>query len=302
MQFKKILFIGTVVFSHQFLNKLVELDAEIVGVITKKASPFNSDFADLIPICRKHNIPYLLESHNRFTRQGNLDWIKISNPDIIFCFGWSWLLEEAVLDIAPVVGFHPAELPMNRGRHPLIWALALDLHKTASTFFFMDKGADSGDILSQAEVPIFRMDDASSLYWRVTDTALKQIEDFLPKLENGTYSRSQQDHSLANYWRKRTASDGKIDFRMSSRSIYNLVRALSTPYVGAHVVYKGNEIKIWKVTETLYKHERAFLERNIEPGKILEVQLDSVLVKCGKNAIWLIGHEFTKLPSIGEYL
>jgi len=41
------------------------------------------------------------------------------------------------LGIAPlgVVGFHPAALPANRGRHPLIWALFLGLKKTASTFF-----------------------------------------------------------------------------------------------------------------------------------------------------------------------
>ena len=35
-----------------------------------------------------------------------------------------------------VLGFHPSELPKNRGRHPLIWALALGLKKSASTFFY----------------------------------------------------------------------------------------------------------------------------------------------------------------------
>ena len=29
-----------------------------------------------------------------------------------------------------VIGYHPAELPKNRGRHPLIWALVLGLKKT----------------------------------------------------------------------------------------------------------------------------------------------------------------------------
>jgi len=48
-----------------------------------------------------------------------------------------------------VIDFHPAALPANRGRHPIIWALVLGLQETASTFFFMDEGADSGDIISQ---------------------------------------------------------------------------------------------------------------------------------------------------------
>ena len=40
----KILFIGTVEFSYRALKKLVELNADIVGVCTKDKSNFNSDF------------------------------------------------------------------------------------------------------------------------------------------------------------------------------------------------------------------------------------------------------------------
>ena len=58
-------------------------------------------------------------------------------PDIIFCFGWSRLIKEELLKIPKkgVVGYHPAMLPKNRGRHPLIWALALGIKTTGSTFF-----------------------------------------------------------------------------------------------------------------------------------------------------------------------
>lgn len=47
-----------------------------------------------------------------------------------------------------LIGFHPANLPQNRGRHPIIWALFLSLQETASTFFMMDEDTDSGDIIS----------------------------------------------------------------------------------------------------------------------------------------------------------
>ena len=52
----KILFIGTVEFSYKALKKLVELNSDIVGVCTKDKSNFNSDFADLTPICNKNKI------------------------------------------------------------------------------------------------------------------------------------------------------------------------------------------------------------------------------------------------------
>ena len=59
-----------------------------------------------------------------------------------------------------VIGYHPAALPANRGRHPIIWALVLGLSEIASTFFRMDTGADTGPIIDQEPVPIDDDDDA----------------------------------------------------------------------------------------------------------------------------------------------
>ena len=126
-----------------------------------------------------------------------------------------------------VVGYHPAALPANRGRHPLIWALVLGLEKTASTFFFMDEGVDSGDILSQRSITITWDDDARTLYCRVTATALDQIGEFVSALISGNYLRTSQDKSKVSYWRKRESNDGKIDWRMSAKSIHNLVCGLT---------------------------------------------------------------------------
>jgi len=291
----KIFFIGTVEFSYAALEKLLSLNANIVGVGAKKKSAFNADFADLAPLCKRNKLRF--RHIQDINSKNTVEWIQTLKPDVIFCFGWSSLLKTQILNAAPmgVIGFHPAELPQNRGRHPLIWALALGLHKTASTFFFMDQGADSGDILSQSPVLINHTDDARSLYDKVTQTALKQIEEFLPQLQRGSYPRYSQDHSLANTWRKRAKPDGKIDFRMNNHMVYNLVRALARPYVGAHVEYNTQEIKIWRAAE-----ERINIP-HIEPGKILDVQKGELLVKCSDNAVWLQKHEFDSMPGIGEY-
>ena len=53
----RIVFIGTVEFSKKLLEKLIELNAQLVGVCTKKNSKFNSDFADLTSLCKKNKIP-----------------------------------------------------------------------------------------------------------------------------------------------------------------------------------------------------------------------------------------------------
>ena len=221
----KILFIGTVEFSKIALQKLIELNAQVVGVCTKVKSEFNSDFADLRPLCEKNKIPYKFTDN--INSEDNYNWIKSFNPDVIFCFGWSNLLKKNILTLAPmgVLGFHPSELTKNRGRHHLIWALVLGLKKSASTFFFMNEGTDSGKILSQKKFDILENDDAQILYDKFVNIALLQIEEFLPQLEKKTYQTIKQNDEASNTWRKRTKIDGQINFRMSSQAIYNLVRA-----------------------------------------------------------------------------
>lgn len=292
----KILFIGTVEFSYKALEKLIELKAEVVGVCTKDKSNFNSDFADLTPLCKENKIPYKFVDD--VNSKENIKWISTLNPDVIFCFGWSNLIKKELLNlpIMGVIGYHPTFLPQNRGRHPLIWALVLGLNRSASTFFFMQEGVDDGDILSQEEFEILYEDDAKSLYNKVLKKALNQIEDFLPKLQNNSFQRIKQNHDKANIWRKRGKSDGKIDFRMTSNAIYNLVRALTKPYVGAHIEYKGQEISIWKVEEI------NFDANNIEFGKVLENDGTTIVVKTYDKAIKIIEHDFKELPKVGEYL
>jgi len=292
----RVLFIGSVEFSYKILEKLISIDSEIVGVCTKKTSPFNGDFFDLKPLCDLNSIPccYI----NDINSKENIEWVKFRKPDIIFCFGWSALIKKELLSIPPmgVIGYHPTKLPKNRGRHPLIWPFILDMTTSASTFFFMNKGADDGDILSQVDFEILYKDDARSIYDKVVNLALSQVDVFYPKLINGNYLRTPQDHSSSNTWRKRQKIDGAIDFRMSSRAIYNLVRGLSKPYVGAHVEYKGRDVKIWKVIEI----ENS--QNNIEPGKVLEVSKKSFFIKTMDGAIEVLDHEFESLPKEGEYL
>ncbi len=292
----KIVFIGTVEFSKKALQKLVDIDADLVGVCTKEKSSFNSDFADLTPICKENKIPFnFVEDINS---KESINWIKDLNPDIIFCFGWSSLIKNELLSLAPmgVVGYHPAKLPQNRGRHPIIWALALGLKRSASSFFFMDDKADSGDIISQKEFEILDSDDAKTLYDKIIQLALIQIEDFVPQLKDNTYTRIKQDQALSNVWRKRNKADGKIDFRMSSKAIYNLVRALTKPYVGAHIEYKEKDISIWKVK--IIENN----DINIESGKVIESSKEKLIIKTYDAAIEILEHEFKEVPKVGEYL
>ena len=297
----KLVFMGCVQFSFVTLRHLLKLNIpnlEIVGIVTREVAPFNADFASLVPLAKEKNIPCFVASGNNQSEM--LSWLTRFSPDIIYCFGWSYLLKEPVLKLPPlgIVGYHPAALPRNRGRHPIIWALVLHLQETASTFFFMDGNADSGDILSQHLISIDDSDDAGTLYQKLTDAACLQLAEFTPQLINGAFKRVAQNQTEANYWRKRSKADGVIDWRMSSKCIHNLVRALTRPYMGSHFIYESEEVRVWK---TALIDEMPGFE-NIEPGKILEVNKREITIKCGEGLLKLIEYDRNLPVRPGDYL
>ena len=292
----RIVYIGSVRFSLAALQKLVSLRVNIVGICTLKSSSFNSDHVDLTSLGTTCGIPcYYADDINSHE---SLMWIRSKAPDVIFCFGWSRLLKNELLGVAPlgVVGFHPAPLPANRGRHPIIWALALGLRKTASTFFFMNEGADTGEIISQRDILISDDDNASTLYEKIINAAHLQIAEFIPELEGGMVKTTKQNEFLSNVWRKRSERDGVIDWRMSAKCIHNLVRALSSPYNGADFVVNGRVFKLW---ESMLAGR---VSDNIEPGKVFAYSDFGPLVKCGEDAICLTKCEPLFEPNVGDYL
>jgi methionyl-tRNA formyltransferase len=297
----KIGFIGCVESSMVALDVLLSLkqhNIQVVAVITKDKSTFNADHVDLSGVCKNNHIPCHVEEIKN--KNASMEFMRKFQPDIIYCFGWSYLLGNEFIHMPPkgVIGFHPAKLPQNRGRHPIIWALALGLEATASTFFQMEEGADTGPILSQLDISIAQKDDAKDLYNKILDIMVLQIKDFTLALANGTEEFTCQEHSKATNWRKRTRKDGLIDWRMQADDIYNLIRALAKPYPGAEFQYLGELQPVWesKISKELYS-------RDIEPGSVLSIGDACMIVKTGGNtAIELFNLKINKLPKIGDYL
>ena len=278
------------------LLELLNNDFIISGVATTQKSKFNSDHSDLSDIAIDNSIPYKYVQNINDSKV--IDWIKTLNFDIIYCFGWSSLIGKKILKLKKlgVIGYHPTKLPDNRGRHPIIWSLVLGLNRTASTFFIMDENADSGDIISQKTVKINKNDNAKTLYNKLLKIAKKQVVELSNNLINNKINYIKQSHIKSNYWRKRSKIDGQISFISSSTYIYNLVRALDKPYVGAHVLFNDNEIKVWKCKIGPKKYI------NFEPGKVLDIKRNQILIKTVDGSIWFTKHEFKNLPKVNSYL
>ena len=300
----KIIFIGKIEMSFQLLIHLLKLKKKIIGVITDNQRGINSDFVDFVPFCKKKKIDYLCTQNINSTRVEK--WINYKKPDYIFCFGWSQLIKSNILKNYKnkIIGFHPSILPLNRGRHPLIWAIILNLSKTASTFFLITKRVDEGAVIDQKIVKISNLDDSKSLYKKVTKVAKSRLKFLIQKISNDKIlnhiilNSKEKKNKASNIWRKRNFKDSIIDWRMSSTQIVNLVKALSYPYVGASFLMDGKEYKIWKA-----KNCRNNKYKNIEYGKVLEnYKNGSFIIKCGEGCVKVLKVEpFIRLKK-GIYL
>jgi methionyl-tRNA formyltransferase len=117
----------------------------------------------------------------------------------------------------------------------------------------------------------------------MTQVALKQIESFYPKLVSGNFQMKKQE-ATGNTWRKRSKLDGRIDFRMTTTAICNLVRALTKPFPGANCTINNIDYSVWKVDKGDYTNP------NIEPGKVINRINNKIEVKTGDGSIILVEH------------
>lgn len=293
----RIVYIGSVDFSHHCLCEVLKNGGNVVGIVTSKNEKNNSDYHDLTPVSDQYSIP--IHYCKNVNDLETINWIKDRNPDVIFCFGWSQIIESELLSLPPmgIIGVHPTLLPKNRGRHPIIWSLVLGLKEGGLTFFSMDDGVDSGPIISQERFKITSEDTAGTVYKTIKELATMQIAEFLPRILSRDYDTISQDSGKANYWRKRSAKDGVIDWRMNEVAILNLIRALTKPYPGAKFIYNEQVITVWEAHRYSQNIPSA-----IEPGKILSVSGGVPVIKCYDGAIAVDNYEPTVPFVEGEYI
>ena len=212
-----------------------------------------------------------------------LRWVKKRKPDIIFCIGWSQLLKKKILKTAPkgVIGYHPSDLPKNRGRHPIIWSIVLGLKKIGSCFFYMKTKADAGNIISKKLIKIKNHYDSNLVYKDLIKVGKRQIREILTKIRINKLKSFPQQNYTSSYWRKRSELDGKIDWRMDAHNINNLVKALTKPYPGAYFLFKKQKIRVWK-SKVIDLNKK-----NFEPGKIIRFN-KNLIIKCGNKALQLV--------------
>jgi len=112
-----------------------------------------------------------------------------------------------------------------RGASPIQNALVEGLTETGITIMLMDKGVDTGDILSQKSIPIEKDDDYITLTGKLALVASSLLIKTIPVWIDGSLKSQPQDHSQATMCQLIEKNDGKINWDETAIEIQNKFRA-----------------------------------------------------------------------------
>lgn len=274
----KVVFMGTPEFCVPVLEYLIN-NCNVIGVVTQPDKEVGrKHILTYSPVKKKaleHNIKVIqpVKIRNEYE-----DIISL-NPDIIVTCAYGQIVPSIILD-APRLGcinVHASLLPELRGGAPIHKAIIYGYKKTGITIMYMDKGMDTGDMISKVEVEISNLDTATTLHDKLMEASVKLLEETLPSIVNGTNKREKQDDSKATYAYNVSRDEEHINFNNNALDIYNQIRGLNS-WPGAYSNLKDKQVKIW--SSTIF--EKKF---NSEPGTIEDIDKNGMLISTKDKSI-----------------
>jgi methionyl-tRNA formyltransferase len=201
------------------------------------------------------------------------------HPDLLVVVAYGHVLPERILSIPKLgaVNIHASLLPKYRGPAPIQWAVINREIETGVTLMLMNKGLDTGDMLSSASIPILPDDTSGSLHDRLSLVGADLLIQTLNYYEMHRKNATPQVHAQASYAPLLRKEDGRLDWRQPADVLEARIRGLS-PWPGAYCFYNGKRIKIYRACQKpLATQEPA--------GTVLKGFSNELTVATGKNAL-----------------
>lgn len=279
---------GTSAFAEQILTSLIEANYNLIAVYTqpdKKVGRTQELQKSAVKVtAEKNNIPVF--EPDKFD-ESTVNKLTELNPDIAIVAAYGKILPENVLGIPPhgTINVHASLLPKYRGASPIQNVLLNGEEKTGITIMLMDRGVDTGEIISQAEISIEPADTTKSLTDKLAILGSELLIKTLPDYVDGKIKPKKQDDSLATLCQLIKREDGLVDWNDTAENICNKFRAFQ-PWPGVYTFWENNgspkRIKLVKISlETCPP-----LAGKYQIGEIFKFQ-DSIVVQTGAGLIIL---------------
>lgn len=257
----KFVFVGN---RYQVLEKMINLKCEIVAIYVVKNSYLEMEL-------KKKKITYfLIEDKESLIKniESNVFDCLVSNG-CPYIFPISKMKKENQF----FINIHPSLLPDLKGKHPINGALLYN-RKHGVTCHHMDDGIDTGNIISNIEIPLEPYIDLNLLY-KISFKAEALV--FELALEKNFKKLNNISNCDKPIYYTRNSKDSMITCEDSLENIVRKIRAFGIPSLYARFIRNNIEYKI----KSAYIFQNSLLESMSEnmDNKIIFIYENNAIVK-----------------------
>jgi methionyl-tRNA formyltransferase len=286
----RVVFMGSPDFALPTLQALHE-NFRVVGVVTQPDRPAGRGRKlqppDVKVLAQSLNLPIIQPGSLKATDA--VEQLQLWSPDVIVVAAFGQILRENVLNLPAYgcINVHASLLPRWRGAAP-VQAAVLHDDLTGVTIMKMDKGLDTGPILSQKRIAIPETSTAGEVFNILAKMGADLLVETLPKYVSGSIQPQPQDDEKATYAPRLQKEDGELDFNQPAEFLVRMVRAY-TPWPGAYQFFDGTRIKIFKAhvddSEQTQPGERAVVNGQPAWGTITGLLVLDEVQLAGKTRV-----------------
>lgn len=265
----RIVLIGQAAFAAKSLEVLQERGDQIVHVFAPpdsadgRADPLKTKALELgLPVSQPSS----------FRSDAAYEQFKSLSADLTVMAFVTLIVPERILYVPRhnSICFHPSLLPRHRGGSAIAWTLIHGDSETGVTWFWPDKGIDTGPILIQKRVVIGPNETTGSLYFNTLfPLGIETLRDALALVEAGSPPRTVQDETRATYEPICRDEHARIDFGKSGLEVHNLIRGCD-PQPGAYALLNQQRLRLFE--------PRVEAEIPASPGTIVSVDADGARI------------------------
>ncbi|WP_194437293.1 methionyl-tRNA formyltransferase [Vibrio fluminensis] len=279
----RIVFAGTPDFAARHLAALLSSEHEVIAVYTQPDRPAGRGkkltASAVKQIAVEHNIP-VYQPENFKSDEAKQELADL-NADLMVVVAYGLLLPQVVLDTPKLgcINVHGSILPRWRGAAPIQRSIWAGDTETGVTIMQMDIGLDTGDMLKIATLPIEASDTSASMYEKLAELGPVALVDCLADIATGKAVPVKQDDELANYAKKLSKEEARIDWNDDAAHIERCVRAFN-PWPMSHFEVAENSIKVWQ-------SRVAEQSSNKPAGTIIQADKSGIYVATGNGVLVL---------------
>lgn len=275
----KFLFLGTADFGLPALQRMIDEGHHCCGVVTNPPKPAGRGLklrkSPVHLYCEENNIGPVFTPDSLKDEQFHAELAQL-NADIFVVVAFS-ILPEEIFSIPPqgTYNIHAALLPLFRGPAPIQRAIETGANESGVTLFRIDRGVDTGTILTQLSCEISSEDTTITLYERLSQLGADALAKGVDLLENDAAVYTAQNHELATKAPLLKKSEAKIIWSDPAEIIYNRMRAFK-PFPGCYFESDGKRYVVeWATWRSA--------ANSADAGTVTSISAEGIVVACGSD-------------------